>query len=50
MSEMQDAADMLQSVGWCVAVFGSARIAQDSPYYSMAAALGRHLALLGFTH
>jgi len=44
MSEMQDAADMLQSVGWCVAVFGSARIAPDSPYYSMATELGRQLA------
>lgn len=48
MSEMQHAADMLQSVGWCVAVFGSARIAETSPYYTMATTLGRRLATAGF--
>lgn len=38
---------MLQSVGWCVAVFGSARIAEDSPYYNMAETLGRRIAQAG---
>ena len=47
MSEMQDAADVLQSVGWCVAVFGSARIAKDSPYYTMAQTIGQRLAAAG---
>ncbi len=45
---MQHAADMLQSVGWCVAVFGSARIPEDSPYYTMAQSLGQRLAAAGF--
>lgn len=39
---------MLQSLGWCVAVFGSARIQPDTPYYSMAQALGQRLAEAGF--
>lgn len=47
MSEMQLAADTLQSIGWCVAVFGSARITADSPYYTMAETLGRRLARAG---
>jgi uncharacterized protein (TIGR00730 family) len=39
----------LHFVGPCVTVFGSARIGEDDPYYSIARDLGRRIAQLGFT-
>ncbi len=39
----------LHFVGACVTVFGSARFAEDHPYYQMARELGGKLAGLGFT-
>jgi len=47
MSEMQQAADALQDVGRCVAIFGSARLADDSPWCTVAQELGKRLALAG---
>ena len=49
MSEMQAAADTLQSIGWGVSIFGSARILPDSPYYAQSEALGARLAKAGMT-
>ncbi len=40
---------MLHFLGPCVAVFGSARIKEDSPYYQSAKEIGAGLAQLGFT-
>jgi len=40
---------MLHFLGPCVAVFGSARIKEDSPYYESAREIGSGLAGLGFT-
>ncbi|SFH12174.1 LOG family protein [Pedobacter insulae] len=40
---------MLHFLGPCVAVFGSARIKEDSPYYESAREIGSGLAALGFT-
>lgn len=39
----------LHFVGPCVSVFGSARVAEDSPYYQMARQLGAGLSRQGFT-
>ncbi|MCZ2341196.1 MAG: TIGR00730 family Rossman fold protein [Bacteroidales bacterium] len=39
----------LHFVGPCVTVFGSARFAEDHPYYQMARTVGRYLAESGFT-
>lgn len=39
----------LHFVGPCVTVFGSARFAEDHPYYIMARQVGRYLAESGFT-
>ena len=39
----------LHFVGPCVTVFGSARFAEDHPYYALARAVGRRLAQMGFT-
>jgi uncharacterized protein (TIGR00730 family) len=39
----------LHFVGPCVTVFGSARFAEDHPYYALARALGAQLAQAGFT-
>ena len=39
----------LHFVGPCVTVFGSARIGEGDPYYSIARDLGRRIARLGFT-
>lgn len=36
-------------VGPCIAVFGSARFAEDHPYYAQAREAGRRIAALGFT-
>ena len=47
MSEMQAAADTLQEIGWGVSVFGSARIKPDSPWYTLAHAMGQRLAQAG---
>ena len=49
MSEMQNAADTLEEIGWGVSIFGSARIQPDSPYYALAEALGARLAKAGLT-
>jgi len=48
MSEMQQAADVLQRVGGCVAIFGSARLPPDSPWCAVAETLGAALARAGF--
>jgi len=40
---------VLHFLGPCVAVFGSARVAEDSPFYGQARDLGSGLAKLGFT-
>ena len=40
---------VLHFVGPCVTVFGSARFGETSPHYDMARAVGRGLALAGFT-
>jgi uncharacterized protein (TIGR00730 family) len=40
---------VLQFVGPCVTVFGSARIESDSPYYDLARKMGAAIAQLGFT-
>lgn len=40
---------VLHFLGPCVAVFGSARVAEDSPFYGQARSLGSGLAKLGFT-
>ncbi|MFC7671030.1 LOG family protein [Hymenobacter humi] len=39
----------LQFVGPCVSVFGSARVAESSPYYALARELGAGLSRQGFT-
>ncbi len=39
----------LHFVGPCITVFGSARIAQDHPYYALAHKVGEAIAALGFT-
>jgi uncharacterized protein (TIGR00730 family) len=39
----------LHFIGPCVTVFGSARVAEDAPYYRMARALGGRIAVLGYT-
>src|SRR5947209_5942866 len=39
----------LHFVGPCVTVFGSARFAEDHPYYAAAREVGRRLAERGFT-
>ncbi|MEK6709104.1 MAG: TIGR00730 family Rossman fold protein [Nitrospinota bacterium] len=39
----------LHFVGPCVAVFGSARIPEDHPFYGLTREVGRELAKLGFT-
>ena len=39
----------LHFVGPCVTVFGSARFAEDHPYYALAREVGRRLGLAGFT-
>ena len=39
----------LHFVGPCVSVFGSARFAEDHPYYTLARQVGWHLSRLGFT-
>src|SRR5690606_19256078 len=39
----------LHFLGPCVTVFGSARFAEDHPYYALARTLGRRLAEAGFT-
>jgi len=39
----------LHFVGPCVTVFGSARFAEDHPYYALAREVGKRLAGLGFT-
>lgn len=40
---------VLHFLGPCVAIFGSARVAEDSPFYGQARDLGSGLAKLGFT-
>ena len=40
---------VLHFVGPCVSVFGSARVAEDSPYYRLARQLGAGLSRQGFT-
>jgi uncharacterized protein (TIGR00730 family) len=40
---------ILHFIGPCVTVFGSARFAEDHPYYVLAREIGRNLARLGFT-
>ncbi|NYT59101.1 TIGR00730 family Rossman fold protein [Alcaligenaceae bacterium] len=49
MAELQTAAETLQSIGWGVSVFGSARIKPDSPYYALSEELGSRLAKAGLT-
>jgi uncharacterized protein (TIGR00730 family) len=39
----------LHFVGPCVTVFGSARFAEDHPYYALARTVGQRLARMGFT-
>ncbi|TGE23892.1 TIGR00730 family Rossman fold protein [Hymenobacter aquaticus] len=39
----------LHFVGPCVSVFGSARVAENSPYYALARQLGAGLSRMGFT-
>lgn len=39
----------LHFVGPCVTVFGSARFAENHPYYALAREIGRNLSTLGFT-
>lgn len=48
MSEFVEAADRLMHVRPAVTVFGSARIAESSPYYSLAIEIGRKLSDSGF--
>ncbi|MDJ1466225.1 LOG family protein [Xanthocytophaga flava] len=40
---------VLHFVGPCVAVFGSARVAEGSPYYALARRMGAEVSKLGFT-
>src|SRR4029079_6159704 len=40
---------VLHFVGPCVTVFGSARVAETSPYYELARKVGSGIARLGFT-
>src|ERR1700750_3007486 len=40
---------VLHFVGPCVTVFGSARVAPDSPYFQLAREMGAAIAGLGFT-
>lgn len=39
----------LHFIGPCITVFGSARFAEDHPYYTVARELGKRIAKLGFT-
>ncbi len=48
MGEFVDGFDVLARVGMAVTVFGSARIAEGSPYYDAARAVGRGLAERGY--
>ncbi len=48
MGEFVDGFDVLARVGMAVTVFGSARIADGSPYYEAARAVGRGLAERGY--
>lgn len=47
MAEMKTAADTLETIGWGVSIFGSARIRPGSPYYELGTALGDRLAKAG---
>lgn len=47
--EMVRGFSALDKLGKCITVFGSARFAEDHPYYVMARALGRRLAEEGYT-
>jgi uncharacterized protein (TIGR00730 family) len=49
MSELQNAADTLQEIGWAASIFGSARLRPDSEYYAISEALGARLAKAGIT-
>ena len=48
MGEFVDGFDVLARVGMAVTVFGSARMAEGSPYYDAARAVGRGLAERGY--
>ena len=48
MGEFVDGFDVLARIGLAVTVFGSARVAPDTPYYDAARAVGRGLAERGF--
>ena len=48
MSEMLQAADTLEKIGLAISVFGSARIAPESPYYTVGEEIGKQLAQSGF--
>lgn len=48
MSEMLQAADTLEKIGLAISVFGSARIAPESPYYTVGEEIGKQLAQAGF--
>ena len=48
MAEFVDGIENLSRLGPCVSVFGSARVAADSPAYDMAEEVARHLAEAGY--
>ena len=39
----------LHFVGPCITIFGSARVAEDSPYYALARNMGQAVSKMGFT-
>ncbi|MGN0032924.1 MAG: TIGR00730 family Rossman fold protein [Candidatus Limimorpha sp.] len=48
MSEFVNGYDTLSKIGPCVAIFGSARIKEDNPYYEMAVETAKKLVNKGF--
>jgi uncharacterized protein (TIGR00730 family) len=48
MAELQAAADQMVDLGPAVSLFGSARIARESPYYAQSLAIAEGLARAGF--
>ena len=48
MSEFVNGYETLSKIGPCVAIFGSARIKEDNPYYKMAEETAKKLVSKGF--
>ena len=48
MGEFVEGYEKLAKIGPCVSIFGSARTAQDNPYYSLAERIAKRITDLGF--